>query len=368
MYIDQRNLNNPNFSIREKNEILIYLKALLNNNLVSESKYGQSLPEDYEDKKYISVQVGFPLPPYSVFLCKELDGFYQPIARATGLQSQGNFNPYIESDSNRYIYVTNGSMGIDISSSSSSSSDSASVQCYILGSHRPHLLRYSDSGPHHIGDRMDVVNDESLTIHSTFDGPLTCVSESDNTKKLVWVVAHHNQISYVPWVQTCTNSRFSSYPSETGANTYLVRRGNYDYNNSSIGSNSLNFIPDSPAQYYIANTICHNFPQNTITMMSRDHSLWYLFPLCKSSSSSSSFSSSSLSSSSSSSLSSSQPVCNNCACTWQWNGFNWAFVSASICTPGTPNCLPLGPFCRCNPPSTSGTFGNEIRLTNCFIP
>lgn len=342
-------------------------------------------------------------------------------------------SPILEPEVDKYrtIFCTNaetkvitgrryGSSSSSSNSFSSVNNQTATIRCHIIGKHRPHLIRFSDDGPHFVGERMEFVNDGSMTIRSSPIGQFACVSESDDIRKLVWIVAHNEQLSYIPWVQTCTNSEYSRYPSSGQANTFLVRRGIYEFSSSSIGSNQLAFNIVLPEEYYIAISLCGWLPENTITRASVDYDKWYLFPPCEirpssssssipsssssspssssssdssSSSSSSDSSSSSSDSSSSSSDSSSSPSSSSssdsqssssqpsssssqpsssvsssstssgelpCVCLFEWDGAAWNQIYSTCYEPVCPGAI------SCIAPPGDGTFVGEILGGTCF--
>lgn len=295
-----RTINNPNFSIRENNEILTYIKQLIYADGINSNKYGTQILNYEKDPRYIALRVTENIPPYSIILAQSdnenTPEFYNPIALANGFLATEIRNPYIDVDTHRYTFCTNGSLSITFSSSSSSSSSSsnsssssssseqsvATLQCHIIGTHRPHLIRtYSDivDSPYYIGDRVDIRLDGSGKVEHSSTGPFTCVSTGDRDRKLVWIVAHHHQLSYIPWVKTTTSAFYPTYPS-IGSNTFVVERGSLLYNNSNPGTKTYTWIPHDPANKVIAISVCGYLPENTIRRMTFDRGKYYLLDDC----------------------------------------------------------------------------------------
>lgn len=300
---DFRTANNPNFTVRESNEILQYLKRLIYAEGINSTKYGTQLLNFERDPRYITLRVSQNIPPYSIILAEVISGitdqFYQPIARADGFLATEIKNVVKDLDKHRYIYCTNDSNALIFSSSSSSSGSSGSsgssnssssstgiLQCFILGEHRPHLIRtFNDGISYKIGDRVDIKLDGSGRVQHSTTGPFTCVSIGDTVRELVWIVKHSHQLSYIPWVRTTTSTTHPVYP--TNGNTFVVERGIYVFDDTSPGLKTKTFTAAVPAEKYIAICPCGWLPNGTIRRMTLDHNQYYLIDDCCQASSSS---------------------------------------------------------------------------------
>lgn len=305
--IPLRSINNPFLNPREINELLSYL-ATIQQTLYTRQK-----------KKPICVKISRAneLPNYSIFTIANVSGRDFDITQAYA--DYWNLeNPAIEPDGRRQIYCTNGNEPIR----------DGILLCDIIGDNEPYPIRYQGATPI-IGTRMDMVtqsngvfNEPLLEFNPT--GPFTCVSNGDSNLGLVWVMIHNHQLSYIPWVRTTVavpgdpiyNSETAIYPPD-GANTFVVERGQYDYDDSKPGYQNATFIPTSPRELYIAIHPCGYLLEGSIKRMSVDRGKWYMFydctPIPSSSVSSSSVSSSSVSSSSVSSSSVSSSVSSSSA-------------------------------------------------------
>lgn len=357
-----RSINNPFFSIRESNEILSVLKRELYARGIHSNKYGSTVINPYRDERYIVLRTNQYIPSYSIIIAKHITidtGDIHAIAKGDGYLTNETHNPdnisiYPPAKLDTYIpiYCTNGSLAYNeyITSSSSSSSSSSSnssssssshgpisagLRCHIIGTHRPHLIRYNpDDEPYGVGNRVRPMKDNSGRIEKSTTGQFTCVSVGDTNRKLVWIVGHHSQLSYIPWVRTTTDTEFPDYP--TAGNTFVVERGLYYFNDDSPGNKELTFIPAGPPrEIYIAISPCGYLAQGSIRRMTFDNGKFYLMDDCDAGAVAESSSSS---------------YCVNNECVWiSTDGLNWDRILSSDCGgfhPYTVDCYCTQNFSR----------------------
>lgn len=161
--IPNRTLNTPNLNLREINLLLQFLREVDNK---------LKTPEVDKDPHYMDITFGDDFPAFSIFTIEHgMESFYSPNPNPKAKKAPGN------------VFCTNSQNEI-----TAGSGTPTTLKCHILGSHRPHLIRYNFTGSHPtIGTRLQPPSGQSyLEINS--NGNFVAVSVPDTTESWIWVI------------------------------------------------------------------------------------------------------------------------------------------------------------------------------------
>lgn len=252
---------------KDWNAVVAFLKGFTSSNRLILTNAGPEFSAQYPEERYLNIKFNEDYDQYSIFLVDDPSGAndFRPDIPVAG----DNFtsDPLDALPGQSLVYATNGTQPVTVG---------MSYDCFLLGNHRPHLIKYTGADPF-IGAKMDYVPLQKSVQLSTV-GPFAVVGEPDTDRKLVWIVVRNFDKPEIPWVRTTTNDIYPVYPSDP-SNVFLVERGKLGF--TEIPGNQLpTFIPFTPKQYFIAFHSCGYLDEGTIVRMSYDQGQYYLFPDC----------------------------------------------------------------------------------------